>query len=77
MILLKLLKAAFWKTLRFLGKLQAGLILLVFYLIGMGLLKLYMFLTFKDSLGRRKSKVDSFWKSRSGVSEPESFKRQF
>ena len=62
---------------RFLGKLQAGLILLVFYLIGMGLLKLYMLLTFKDPLGKRKSKADSFWKTRSGVPEPESFKKQF
>ncbi|MGE5692454.1 MAG: hypothetical protein ACM3YF_01580 [Candidatus Zixiibacteriota bacterium] len=71
------LKTGFWKGLRFLGKLQAGLILLVFYLIGMGLLKLYMLVTFKDSLGKWKSKADSFWKSRSGLPEPESFKRQF
>lgn len=77
MILLKPLKAGFWRALRFLGKLQAGLILFVFYLTGMGLLKLYMLLTFKDPLGKRKSKANSFWKPRSGVAEPESFKRQF
>jgi len=71
------LKVGFWKALRFLGKLQAGLILLLFYLIGMGLVKLYMLLTFKDSLGKRKLKTDSFWKTRSGVPEPESIKRQF
>ncbi len=71
------LKGSFWKALRFLGKLQAGLILLLFYLIGMGLAKLYIFLTFKDPLGRRKSKTDSFWKPRSSVPEAESFKRQF
>ena len=71
------LKAGFWKGLRFLGKLQAGLILFLFYLIGMGLLKLYMLLTFKDPLGKRKSKAGSFWKPRSGVPEPESYKRQF
>ena len=74
---LERLKAGFWKVVRFLGKLQAGLILLVFYLIGMGLLKLYIILTFKDPLGKRKSKADSFWKSRPGVPEPERFKRQF
>ncbi|MCI0406156.1 MAG: hypothetical protein L0Z48_12145 [candidate division Zixibacteria bacterium] len=77
MNLLERLKAGFWKGLRFLGKLQAGLILLIFYLIGMGLLKLYIILTFKDPLGKRESKADSFWKPRSGVPEPESFKRQF
>ncbi len=71
------LKTGFWKALRFLGKLQAGLILFIFYLIGMGLLKLYMLLTFKDPLGKRKSKADSFWKNRSGAPDPESFKRQF
>ena len=71
------LKAGFWKVLRFLGKLQAGSILFLFYLIGMGLLKLYMLLTFKDPLGKRKTKADSYWKPRSGVPEPESFKRQF
>ncbi len=71
------LKAGFWKAIRFLGKLQAGLILLLFYLLGMGLLKLYMLLAFKDPLGKRKSKSDSFWKTRSGVPEPESLKRQF
>jgi len=71
------LKAGFWKTLRFLGKLQAGLILFLFYIIGMGFAKLYLLLTFKDPLRRRKSKADSFWKPRSGVPEPESFKRQF
>ena len=71
------LKSGFWKALRFIGKLQAGLILFLFYLIGMGLLKLYMLLTFKDPLGKRKSKADSYWKPRTGVPEPESFKRQF
>lgn len=70
-------KAGFWKGLRFLGKLQVGLILLLFYLIGMGLLKLYTLLTFKDPLGKRKSKANSFWKPRSGVPELESFRRQF
>ncbi|HXF49852.1 MAG TPA: hypothetical protein VNL73_10585 [Verrucomicrobiae bacterium] len=77
MELLERLKAGFWKALRFLGKLQAGLILFVFYLIGMGLLKLYMLLTFKDPLGKRKSRANSFWKPRSDVPEPESFRRQF
>ena len=77
MNLLQRLKAGFWKGLRFIGKLQAGLILLLFYLIGMGLLKLYMLLALKYPLGKRKSKADSFWRSRSGVPEPESFKRQF
>ncbi len=77
MNLLERLKAGFWKGLRFIGKLQAGLILLLFFLIGIGLLKLYMLLTFKDPLGKRKSQTDSFWKPRSGVPEPESFKRQF
>jgi len=71
------LKPGFWKVLRLLVKLQAGLILLLFYLIGMGLVKLYMLLTFKDLLGKRKLKTDSFWKIRSGVPKPESFKRQF
>lgn len=71
------LKAGFWKVLRFLGKVQVTILLVVFYLIGMGLLKLYMFLTFKDPLGRRQSKADTFWKARSGVPDPESFKRQF
>jgi hypothetical protein len=71
------LEAGFWRMLRFLGKLQAGLILLLFYLIGMGLLKLYLLLTFKDPLGKQKSKADSFWKTRTGVPEPESIKRQF
>ncbi|MCI0329496.1 MAG: hypothetical protein L0196_00880 [candidate division Zixibacteria bacterium] len=77
MNLVERLKAGFWKGPRYLGKLQAGLILLLFYLIGMGLLKLYIILTFKDPLGKRKSKADSFWKSRTDVPEPESLKRQF
>lgn len=71
------LKAAVWKVLRFVGKLQTALILLLFYVLGMGGVKLYMLLTRKDPLGRRKSAVGSFWKPRSGVPEPESFKRQF
>ena len=74
---LQQLKAGFWKGLRYLGKLQAGLILLLFYLIGMGILKLYLLLTFKNPLGKRKTKTDSYWKTRSGAPEPESFKRQF
>ncbi len=71
------LKVGSWKVVLFLGKLQAGVILLLFYLIGMGLLKLYTILTFKDPLRKQKPEVDSFWKSRTGIPEPESFKRQF
>jgi hypothetical protein len=77
MRLLERLKPVMRKILRFIGKLQAGLFLLLFYLAGMGLLKLYLILTFKDPLGWRKSKTDTFWKLRSGVPEPESFERQF
>ena len=70
-------KAGFWKILRFLGKVQATILLALFYLIGMGIARLYLLITFKDPLEKRKSKTDSYWKSRRGVPEPESFKRQF